>query len=153
MARFGTILCPVDFSPATPRVVAYAKDLATALQARLVLLHVSRPMLRFTAVEVGMENIARFANAVHEGAVKNMQAMKAELLPETDAVLRVETGYPAEIILAVAKETNADLIVMGTHGYAGLKRMVFGSVAEKIAKNSPIPVLTVRPYDETTQHP
>lgn len=151
MATFNTILCPVDFSPATPRVVAYAKDLAQALGARLVLLHVSRPMLRFTALEVGMENIARFAQAVHDGAVKNMHALKAELLPGMDVALRVEAGYPAEIILAVAKEAKADLIVMGTHGYAGLKRMVFGSVAEKITKTSPIPVLTVRPYEETLQ--
>ncbi|MCA1943935.1 MAG: universal stress protein [Desulfovibrio sp.] len=151
MATFNTILCPVDFSPATSQVVAYAKDLAQALGARLILLHVSRPMLRFTALDVGTEDIARFAQAVHDGAVKNMHALKAELLPDMDVTLRVETGYPADIILAVAKEAKADLIVMGTHGFSGLKRMVFGSVAEKITKTSPVPVLTVRPYKETLQ--
>ena len=150
MPRLATILCPVDFSPATPQVARYAKDLARTLGARLVLLHVTRPLHRFTVLEVGLEDIRRFSKAIHEGAVRNMQALKGALFSDMEVSLRVEEGYPSETILAVAKECGADLIVLGTHGYSGLQRIVFGSVAEKVLKQSPIPVLTLRP-DSATQ--
>ncbi|GAB7081317.1 universal stress protein [Megalodesulfovibrio paquesii] len=142
----AVILCPVDFSEATPRVAAYAKQMARALGARLVLLHVSRPMLRFAALDVRREDISRFAKTVHEGALRNMELLKARLFADMDVTMRVEIGYPADIILDIAKEIKAEMIIMGTHGYSGLKRVVFGSVADRIVKTSPIPVLTVRPY-------
>ena len=56
------------------------------------------------------------------------------------------TGYAPEEILKAAEENHCDLIVMGTHGRKGIDRIIFGSVAEKVVKTSPVPVLTIRPY-------
>ena len=58
---------------------------------------------------------------------------------------RVVTGYAAEEIVNVAEDVHADLIVLGTHGRLGLDKFLFGSVAEKVIKTSPVPVLSMRP--------
>ena len=63
----------------------------------------------------------------------------------------VVVGYAAEEILSLAENEDADLIVMGTHGRKGIDRILFGSVAEKVVKNSSRPVLTIRPSDDLMQ--
>ena len=62
----------------------------------------------------------------------------------------VVVGYAAEEILEIAAKEDADLIVMGTHGRKGIDRILFGSVAERVVKNSHVPVLTIRPSDNYT---
>ena len=65
--------------------------------------------------------------------------------PASVPVIHVlETGQPVEEILRVAKESHVDLIIMGTHGRRGLKRMLLGSVAERVMREAPCPVLTVK---------
>ena len=59
---------------------------------------------------------------------------------------RVVLGDPAEEILNYAQAEGIDLIIIGTHGRKGLERIIFGSVAERVLKKSPVPVLTVNPY-------
>ena len=63
----------------------------------------------------------------------------------------VVVGYAAEEILSLAENEDADLIVMGPHGRKGIDRILFGSVAEKVVKNSSRPVLTIRPSDDLMQ--
>ncbi len=58
----------------------------------------------------------------------------------------VVSGDPAEEIMRYAETEGVDLIVMGTHGRKGLERIIFGSVAEQVVKNAPVPVLVVNPY-------
>ena len=59
---------------------------------------------------------------------------------------RVLVGYASDEILKKAREEECDMIVMGTHGRRGIDRLIFGSVAEKVVKNSTVPVLTIRPH-------
>ena len=82
-----------------------------------------------------------------------VQDLASSLLEEALASLRahfssadasLRTGVPADEILAVAAEVRADLIVMGTHGRRGFSHLLMGSVAERVVRTSPIPVLTVR---------
>ena len=65
-------------------------------------------------------------------------------LPDITVEHRLERGEPALVILAVAQETGADLIVMGTHGRTGLRRLLMGSVAEQVVRKASCPVLTIR---------
>jgi nucleotide-binding universal stress UspA family protein len=58
---------------------------------------------------------------------------------------RVELGSPAEKILALVQKEKVDMIIMGAHGRAGLERVIFGSVANKVVKSAPCPVLTIHP--------
>ena len=59
---------------------------------------------------------------------------------------RILSGDPAAEILKTIDSEAVDLVVMGTHGYKGLEQAIFGSVARKVVKNSPVPVLTINPY-------
>ena len=61
---------------------------------------------------------------------------------------KVLTGDIAEEIMAYAKSYDCDLIIMGTHGYKGFERIIFGSIADKVVKNACCPVLTINPYQE-----
>ena len=72
----------------------------------------------------------------------------AEHFPDVQVKAEVVVGYAAEEILSLAENEDADLIVMGTHGRKGIDRILFGSVAEKVVKNSTRPVLTIRPTDD-----
>ena len=74
-----------------------------------------------------------------------------EHFPEVQVKAEVVVGYAAEEILSLAENEDADLIVMGTHGRKGIDRILFGSVAEKVVKNSSRPVLTIRPSDDLMQ--
>lgn len=145
MSVVRTILCPVDFSEATPPTIEYAKSLAASLGASLAVLHVTRPMERFAALDISLDDIQRFAKELHSGALEKMEQLKATHFPDQEVVTAVKSGYPPEVINSYAASSQADLLVMATHGYAGLKRMIFGSVAEKVVKTSPVPVLTFRP--------
>jgi nucleotide-binding universal stress UspA family protein len=75
---------------------------------------------------------------------------KAAVRPKALSV-RVEAGEPSDIILNVAKDGGADLIVMGTHGRTGLSRLLIGSVAEAVLRRSTCPVLTLRVTAKTSR--
>ncbi len=64
--------------------------------------------------------------------------------PQVPVERRLEDGNPPDVIVQVAREINADLILLGTHGYKGLTHAVMGSVAEHVVRKAPCPVLTLR---------
>jgi nucleotide-binding universal stress UspA family protein len=133
MLPIHTILCPTDFSRCSTYALATAAALAHDQKARLIVLHVYRR----PAAEPDEAYDTDLANRLHR-------------LPEADPDDRVEhllvAGTdPAPVILDVARETSCDLIVMGTHGRRRLRKMLLGSVAERVSAEAGCPVLTVRP--------
>ncbi len=141
MLAIGTILYPTDFS----KEAGYAFDVACALardsRARLVVLHVERPPLTTLGGTAGVPPLP---------TEYDRQLLLEELHriqpPVPDIVLehRLEHGEPAPVILAVAEQIGADLIVLGTHGRTGLRRLLMGSVAEQLVRRASCPVLTVK---------
>jgi nucleotide-binding universal stress UspA family protein len=131
-----TILHPTDFSEAS----AAARELATTLArdngAKLLILNAWQPPA-IIHCRAGAVPVAD-PDAVHRDAKTKLDAWEG-----ADERLEVE-GDPCEAILGVARERNCDLIVMGTHGRAGLDRMILGSVAEHVVRRAPCPVVTVR---------
>jgi len=120
-----TILYPTDFSVCSQPALDLAFALARDCHARLIVLHVAEPAL---VVDYG----------------------DFEEAADCNSEFRLEEGDPAEKILHVAQEVPCDLIVMGTHGRTGLGRLLMGSVAEKVLRRAPCPVLTVKtPLPET----
>jgi nucleotide-binding universal stress UspA family protein len=144
MAPIHTILHPTDFSEHS----AYALEMACALArdygARIIVLHVEPlPVLAFGegVIPPDPENIREAARE---------QLDRLVLGPMIHAENRFEDGDPATVIVEVAHEVNADLIVMGTHGRRGLARLLLSSVAEQVGRQAPCPVLTVRtPFAKT----
>jgi universal stress protein A len=148
MSRYQNILCPIDFSDGSLAALEEALCLAEAFDAKIALLHVWQ--LPTVAVTDGFiwphETWPRLGAQLEAAAQQRMQHL-LETIPEarrrriTDRVL---CGDAASTILEQAAELATDLIVMGTHGRRGPSRFLMGSVAEKVVRHAPCPVLTVR---------
>lgn len=146
MAMVKKILCAVDFSEATPVVAQWAVEQARSSGAGLLVLYVAPDLGRYSNFHIRDNRIEDMAQSILDGARTNMEECLAEHFPGVEAQGLLATGYAPEEILKAVREHGCDLIVMGTHGRKGIDRIIFGSVAEKVVKTSPVPVLTIRPY-------
>ena len=146
MAEIRKILCAVDFSESTGILAGYAALLAKGLGAEVLVLHVVTAMQRYTDIEITDESLREFEERAKVRAEKEMRdCMEGFFKAVPGAKGKVVMGFAPETLVDEAKEQGCGLILMGTHGRTGLSRLLFGSVAERVVKTSPIPVLTVRP--------
>lgn len=148
MAAINKILVAIDLSPQSASVADYAVCLAKSLGAEVLAVYVAPSLGHYVGFHVPTSSIENFVGEVVSGAETSMEDFVKEKFVGVKATGKVISGYAAEEVINQAKEYNADLIIMGTHGRAGLDRILFGSVAEKVVKTSSIPVLTVRPGTE-----
>lgn len=139
MLAIHTILHPTDFSPQSASALHVACALARDHGAHLVLLHVATEPLR-TFGEMGFPPPIDDCKDTLLEQLQGLEVHDAELRLSH----RLEEGEPAEEILRVANLCGADLIVMGTHGRRGLARLLMGSVAARVVRGAPCPVLTLR---------
>jgi universal stress protein A len=135
-----------DFSESSRAAGQYAMDLAKAFGVPLILVHVLDAWAGFPAYEDSvpgeLQNVVR---AMEEEAKLKLKSLEKEFQKEMDNVTtQCRTGVPAEEIVAAADEGSAQLIVMGTHGWTGVKHLLLGSVAEKVLRMANCPVLVVR---------
>ncbi len=144
MARFDRILCPVDKSDFSVRALQYAVALQQSYRAELTVLTVRPreiPPALWTEYPVAPP-INPMDPEVEEAELRGFihQAVGAAL-----AKVSVREGFVSQEILQAARETPADLIVMGTHGASGFERWLLGSVAENVLRHAACPALTVPP--------
>lgn len=144
MSVVHRILIPIDFSPGAKHALDYGCKLAARLEVPVVLAYVEPPAITYTA-DIGW--IPPVADPELRAATDNQLgifAAHARTLG-APAVDRLHLdGDPAYELVRVATLHDCDLIVMGTHGRGGIKRLVLGSVAEQVVRHAPCPVLTVR---------
>ena len=140
------ILHPTDFSGASRRAFACAVALARWDGAELFLLHVLSPSELFVGNGyVTVETWQRLEAGARRSAESRMKAVLARAKRAGGrASAMVVEGVPFERIVGTAKTKHADLIVIGTHGRTGISRFFIGSVAERVVRLAPCPVLTVR---------
>ncbi|MGE5894310.1 MAG: universal stress protein [bacterium] len=139
------ILCPTDFMEGSRQAVQYAVDLAKKYNARLYLLHVMHDLEKATGWYVPHITVEELYKDIEAGAKKELDKLYAEELRGfTSVEHKIVKGIPFEEIIKFTDDNKIDLIVMGTHGRKGLDRIIFGSTAERVVKNSKVPVLTVR---------
>jgi nucleotide-binding universal stress UspA family protein len=144
MIAIHRVVCPVDFSDASRGALDHAAALARWYEARLVALHVV-PLVPSTLTFPPAISAATLEPIPHElfhDELRRFVAPVAELVPAETVVV---SGDPARTILEQAQGTEADLLVLGTHGRSGFERLVLGSVAEKVLRSAACPVLTVPP--------
>jgi len=139
-----TILVPVDFSDVTDRVVGTAKRYARAFGCRVLLLHICEPEPDFIGYEPGpivvRENIADSMRRDQ----KTLEELKSKYdEPELDLVALQIQGPAVEKIVSEARQQNAGLVVMGSHGHGSIYNLLVGSVTEGVLKHVPCPVLIV----------
>ena len=151
---FTKILLPTDFSVCSAVAAGVARSLAERFGSRIAVLHVlDEPatldpmfrgdipleMLRGRMEQFSQENMDAFL-ARHFSGFENFDTMLA-------------TGIPYREIIGKAREVEADLIVIGTHGRTGVEKVIFGSTAEKVVRMAPCPVLSVRQGGKQFVHP
>jgi nucleotide-binding universal stress UspA family protein len=148
MPKLEKIICALDLSDHSETVAEYAAMLAGMSGAGIVAVYAAPTLTQYTGFHVPPNTIDNFVGEIVTGAEKAMANFVAEHFNGLPVTAKVVVGYAAEEILALADAEQADIIVMGTHGRKGLDRILFGSVAEKVVKNSSLPVLTIQPADD-----
>ena len=146
-----TLLCPVDFSDANRASIRYAVAVASHFGGRILFLTVEDPLLT-EAVDLGTgivwdpqdteQELTRFVTKVFHGGPP----------PAVTVEYAVAVGKPATEILRVATERRCDLIVMGTHGLTGMRKLFFGSTTERVLRETTVPVLATPPSDPGDLH-
>jgi nucleotide-binding universal stress UspA family protein len=143
------IFVPTDFSPYADRAVDYAIALARTLQARLTLLHVMH-LPQWEMGEMSPSSLDAYVQGREADAQHQMQTAQARVahagLPCDSAIIE---GVPYRTIVDLAGNRAVDLIVMGTHGRTGLLHVLLGSVAERVVRLAPCPVLVTRGSRDT----
>lgn len=143
--KLARLLVPVDFSDCSLRALDYALALAEQFGSKIILLHIVEPA-------VYPENYLVASPALDETNQNLLESARERLLALSQK--RIGHRVPAETLARMgrahseipdtAKALGADLIILGTHGYTGLKHVLLGSTAERVVRHAPCPVLTVR---------
>lgn len=144
MINLKTILVPSDFSECSDAALRYGLELARRFDARLHLLHVVQDPLTQPWAAEGFS--APLFEVVDKWQREARERLKLSV-PEADAgrvTISATIAWPFAEILRYATDNDVDLIVMGTHGRGGVSHMLLGSIAEKVIRRAPCPVLTVR---------
>lgn len=148
MIQLNRILVPTDFSEFSRPALDYACAIAARFESELHLLHVTPDpaMMVPEAAAFSVESMQAQAEAQTKEARKQLAEIPGGGWDNGRPITReVRTGAAFLEILDYARTQNIDLIVIGTHGRSGLMHVLMGSVAEKIVRKAPCPVLTVRP--------
>jgi universal stress protein A len=147
MVAIRRVLAPTDFSDSSEPAVRYAAELAEKFGAELTLLHVVQDLtLVVPDVMMPLPVAAPAVEDMVAGARAGIAKMVEKLgLQKLNPTAEVRMGAPAAEIVAAAADLKADLLCIGTHGRTGIAHFLLGSVAERIVRHAPCPVLTVRP--------
>ena len=146
MMTLKNILVPTDFSPPSEAALRYGRELATRFGATLHLVHVAPNIY----AAYGAENYAAVSpdlqNQIEEDARRQLESLVVDADKFGPPVRRtvITAGSPALTIVNYATGHDVDLIVMGTHGRGAIAHVFMGSVAERVVRLAPCPVLTVR---------
>ena len=147
--RAPVIIHPTDFSPEAEAAEAEAVRLARVLGAEVVLVHVSVEAVLYGENPFGMDELEKLYLAQARWAEAALAERARCLTAEgVKARWRRATGTPHEEIVGIAANEGAAYIVMSTHGRGGFQRLMMGSVADRVLRTAPCPVLTVRPHDD-----
>jgi len=139
------VLVPIDFSDYSKSALKYAVNFAKSFNADIILVYVVEPIIYppdFSMGQIAMPSI----NTEWDDRAKDELAKlaKNEITGVNSVKTIIKTGKPFVEIIETAKEENADLIIIATHGHSGVEHILFGSTAEKVVRKAPCPVLTLR---------
>ena len=145
MIPIHRILVPTDFSEPATAALKWATALAREFGSRLYLLHVvPEPYAYPWGTELSTLPLNDILAQSEEAARQRLTELAAETkLPAGQVTTRAVVGTPVDQVLALVKDEQIDLVVLGTHGRGLVGHLLLGSVAERVVRRSPVPVLTV----------
>ncbi len=139
------ILFPTDFSEGSNNALPYAADMVKHYGAKLYVFHVIHDIAEATGWYVPHVSMSEVYKDIESNAKKEIERYGLEEFRGIKDIERVVVkGIPYEEIVRFAKDNKIDLIVMSTHGRKGLDRVIFGSTAERVVRDAPCPVFSVR---------
>ncbi len=150
--QIKNVITPVDFSDNSKLIAESASFMAGRFNATLILLFVVQKFEDYSGFFVPQMSIPDFEQDLFTQAEEKMHTFRAEIesfAKEKGALAvlgKILVGDVAERIVEYANDKDSGFIVMGTHGYKGLEKIMFGSVADKVVKSASCPVLTINPY-------
>lgn len=145
MPELKHILHPTDFSNNSNQALVYACDIAEQFGAELHLLNILQDPGSNSPAIAGLDPTDYYPQ-LRKVAMEELDNLPGKLVDYKGAVTSdLCEGVPFVEIIRYAKKNAMDMIVMGTHGYSGLKHLLMGSVAENVVRKAPCPVLTVHP--------
>ena len=147
MKNFKKILFPIDFSEVSPEIVPYVISMADKFNAEVHIIFVVRQLENYRSIFVSHGAVENFEMEIVLGAETKMdefvkEFFKSIIRPKTKILI----GDIVEEIIKYIKAKGIDLVIIGTHGRKGMDRIILGSIADRVIKSAPVPVLSVNPY-------
>ncbi|MBM2829013.1 MAG: UspA domain protein [Actinobacteria bacterium] len=151
---FSKILLPTDFSDCSAEAAKVARLLAERFGSRITVLHVLDEPAALDPMFRGDVPLEMLRGRMERFARENMDAfLAAHFSGFSDIETILASGVPYREIIRKARECRAGLVVIGTHGRTGVEHVIFGSTAEKVVRNAPCPVFSVRMGGKEFIHP
>ena len=151
MVDIKNIVVPTDFSEAAAYALEYSLSLAKTFQAKIFLLHVYEPIVYYSDAPMGMPDLVELEQNIRLVADQTMKSLlEKQIRPREREFGKIDVepiltqGKAFVEIIKTAREKDADLIVLSTHGRSALEHILLGSVTEKVVRKAHCPVLTVR---------
>ncbi len=147
MKKFRNILFPVDLSESSSKIVPYVQAVADKFESKIHLLFAARVLDYIAGFYVPAPSITTMEKDIIEGAEKRLDEFVEQYFRDyRDTRASVISGDATEKIIDYITSNEIDLVMMGTHGRKGLDKVIFGSVAERVVKTAPVPVMVVNPH-------
>jgi nucleotide-binding universal stress UspA family protein len=147
MKEFKNILFPVDLSESSSKIVPFVQTVAEKFNSKIHLLFVARVFDYFTGFYVPASSITAVHKEIMDGAEKRLDEFVGQYFGDSpDVATAVVAGDAADMIINYVASNQIDLFIMGTLGRKGLYKVFFGSVAERVVKTAPVPVMVVNPH-------
>ena len=147
MKKFKKILFPIDFSEVSSEIVPYVISLANKLKAEVHIIFVVRRLENCRSIFVSHAAVENFEMEIVLGAETKMDEFVEAFF---NSIIRPKTkiliGDIIEEIIKYIKAKGINLVIIGTHGRKGMDRILLGSIADRVIKSAPVPVLSVNPY-------
>jgi universal stress protein A len=153
MSHPPKVLVAVDFSASSRQAAAWAYDYAQGSDCEVHLLHVVERLWHLDDMRADNDKVMAELDQVFEDARATLGTMAASARERVGKVVEhVAMGRPDDEIARLARDMDARLIVMGTHGHTGLERVLVGSVAESVVRKAPCTVVTVKARPQDSGH-
>ena len=146
------VVVPIDFSDNSRTIAESAAFVAGKFGAAMHLIFIVHNFEDYSGFLMPQMGMPRLEHDLMEGAEQKMADFAKEIEPYclqcgvSSVQWRVVNGDIGEGVIDFANELHCDMIIMGTHGYKGLEKIVFGSIADKVVRSAACPVLTINPY-------
>jgi nucleotide-binding universal stress UspA family protein len=144
------ILVPIDFSEFSRQTIRYAEEIARSCDAQLQLLHVVEQTVYPSIYRTFSVHLHDLGQHIMETSGEALEELVREIVgPDVSTSVHVIEGNAPSEIVKFAGDHDSDLIVIATHGLTGIEHLLIGSVTEKVVRQAPCPVFTVKPFGKT----